>query len=136
MFNIGDIITDKYNHFYKVVEKIEKRAENDEDYTLHNLYPINETPKQANKSETARGFVFKPYLDITSDMLTKINAQKIDGIFKKFYSINGKNKEIAFYKTDLEALQETQKRNKSDKRANWKAYTECGEAVYTVAVIR
>jgi hypothetical protein len=55
---------------------------------------------------------------------------------KKFYLINGKKKEIAFYKTNLEALQETQKRNKYDKRANWKAYTEGGEAVYTVAVIR
>lgn len=39
-----------------------------------------------------------------------------------------------FYK--LEALQETQKRNKSDRLANWKAYTEDGASVYSVAVVR
>lgn len=54
----------------------------------------------------------------------------------KFYLTNHNTTEIAHFNTNNEAFEEAQKRNKYDITANWKAYTEQGDAIYGIVIAR
>lgn len=53
---------------------------------------------------------------------------------KKFYLVNYETIEIAYFNTSNEAFTESQKRNRADRKANWKAYTEQGEAIFGLVI--
>jgi hypothetical protein len=55
---------------------------------------------------------------------------------KKYYLTNYETTEVAYFATDAEALAESQKRNRYDKNASWKAWDEYGQAIYGVAIAR
>ena len=100
MFDIGNIITDKYNRFYKVVEKIEKSAENGEKYALFNLYPLSQKPKPADEQGRALGFKFAPYLYITGETLKEIEARATNEIFYIWDKIS----KVIFYSSSNKKL--------------------------------
>lgn len=53
---------------------------------------------------------------------------------KKFYLVNYETTETAYFDTNDEAFAEAQKRNRHDRNANWKAYTEQGDVIYGLVV--
>ena len=53
---------------------------------------------------------------------------------KKYYLVNYETLETAYFNTDEEAFKESQRRNKNDRNANWKAYTEQGDLIYGIVV--
>jgi hypothetical protein len=55
---------------------------------------------------------------------------------KKYYLTNNNVTEIAFFASDAEALAESQKRNRHDRNATWKAWNEYGDAIYGIAIAR
>lgn len=55
---------------------------------------------------------------------------------KKYYLTNYETLEIAYFDSDNEALKEAQRRNRFDRAANWKAYTEQGDAIYSFVICR
>ena len=55
---------------------------------------------------------------------------------KKYFLVNYETTETAYFNSDIEAFKEMQKRNKYDRSANWKAYTEQGDAVFGLSLTR
>lgn len=55
---------------------------------------------------------------------------------KKYYLTNYETLEIAYFDSDNEAFKEAQRRNRFDRAANWKAYTEQGDAIYGLVICR
>lgn len=53
---------------------------------------------------------------------------------KKYYLVNYETIEEAHFNNDNEAFTEVQKRNRYDRNANWKAYTEQGDVLYGVII--
>lgn len=54
----------------------------------------------------------------------------------RFYLVNYETIETTYFETSNEAFEEAQKRNKYDRSANWKAYTEQGDAIYGLAIFQ
>jgi hypothetical protein len=55
---------------------------------------------------------------------------------KKFYLVNYETTETVYFNTNNEAFEEAQKRNRYDLLANWKAYTEQGDVIFGLVVVR
>lgn len=55
---------------------------------------------------------------------------------KKYYLVNYDQIETAYFATNNEALAEAQKRNRYDRSANWKAYTEQGDVIFGIVIVR
>lgn len=55
---------------------------------------------------------------------------------KKFYLVNYSTIEVTHFNSCEEALKEVQTRNRYDRSANWKAYDENKNLIYTVYVCR
>jgi hypothetical protein len=54
----------------------------------------------------------------------------------KYFLTNNNIVETCYFNSDAEALAEAQQRNRYDHTANWKAWNQYGEAIYSVIVLR
>lgn len=52
---------------------------------------------------------------------------------KKYYLVNYETIETAHFNTNDEAFKEAQRRNRLDRNANWKAYTDQGDVIFSLA---
>lgn len=76
MFPEDRTVKDKYGRTHIIVESVLRKADNNTEYLLYNLYPPNVKPKRSTKNEF--GLYYEPYLYITDDTLKRICKRGVD----------------------------------------------------------